>query len=245
MGTPDFLTSTMTVFELFGFQHWLSSGITIGLAVLLPLLVRQLADDNLKEILAKALALCMASYLVASPIIRSSVYNFPLQESLPLHLCGASVALGVLMLWLRSFRVYEVVYFWGIGGVVAALLTPALQDGFPHPLFLAFFTGHGLALAGVMYATLVFGFRPRPRSVGIAVGATAAYALAMLPVNLLLGSNYLYLVRKPFRPSPLDYMGPWPWYILGLAVLVIVTCLLCYLPFPVPDRLRRSVGKQE
>jgi hypothetical integral membrane protein (TIGR02206 family) len=245
MRTPDFLTSTMTVFELFGLQHWLSSGVTIGLAVLLPLLVRQLTDDKLKKILAKALALCMASYLVASPIIRSGVYGFLLRESLPLHLCGASVALGVLMLWLRSFQVYEVVYFWGIGGVVAALLTPDLQDGFPHPLFLIFFTGHGLALTGVMYATFVFGFRPRPRSVGIAIGATAVYALAMLPVNLLLGSNYLYLVRKPFRPSPLDYMGPWPWYILGLAGLVIAACLLCYLPFTVQDRLRRSASKQE
>ena len=67
----------------------------------------------------------------------------------------------------------------------------------------------------------------------------------MFPVNLLLGSNYLYLMRKPFQPSPLDYMGPWPWYILGLAALVIAACLLCYLPFAVQDRLRRSGGKEE
>ena len=45
MGPPDFLTSTMTVFELFGFQHWLSIGLTIGLAVLLPLLARNLNND--------------------------------------------------------------------------------------------------------------------------------------------------------------------------------------------------------
>ena len=234
----------MTVFEPFGLQHWLSSGITIALSVLFPLLVRQLADDTLRETLAKALALCLAGYLLAGPIIRSGVYGYPLQENLPLHMCGASVVLGVFMLWLRSFRVYEVVYFWGIGGVLAALLTPDLQDGFPHPLFLLFFGGHGLALAAVMYATLVFGFRPRARSVGIAIGATAAYALVIFPVNLLLGSNYLFLMRKPFQPSPLDYMGPWPWYILGLVMLVVTVCLLCYMPFAVQDRLGRSGGNR-
>lgn len=235
----------MTAFQPFGFQHWLSSGITIGLAILAPLLVRRLAGDALQQTLTKVLALCLASYLVAGPVIRSGVYGFPLRENLPLHMCGVSVILGTLMLWLRSFRVYEVVYFWGIGGVLAALLTPDLQDGFPHPLFLLFFAGHGLALAAVMHATFVFGFRPTARSVRIAIGATAVYALVMFPVNLLLGSNYLYLMRKPFQPSPLDYMGPWPWYILGLGAVVIAVCLLCYLPFAAQARFGGSGGKQE
>lgn len=234
----------MTLFELFGLQHWISSGVTIGSAVLLPWLVRRAADSRLQETLGRVLALCLVGYLVVGPVVRAGIYGFPLREHLPLHLCGASVTLGALMLWLRSFRVFEVVYFWGIGGVLAALLTPDLQMGFPHPLFLLFFAGHGLALTAVMYATLVLRFRPTFRSVVIAMGATALYALLIFPVNLLLGSNYLYLMRKPFQASPLDYMGPWPWYILGLAAVVVIVCLMCYLPFALQDRLRRSATNE-
>jgi len=112
----------MSAFEPFGLQHWLSSSVTIGLAVLFPLIVRRLAGEGLQATLAKGLALLLAGYLLAAPAIRSGVFGFPLRENLPLHMCGASVVLGALMLWLRSFRVYEVVYFWGIGGALAALL---------------------------------------------------------------------------------------------------------------------------
>lgn len=135
------------------------------------------------------------------------------------------------MLWRASYRLYEVVYFWGIGGATAALLTPDLPVGFPHPVFLQFFIGHGSALTTVLFATIVMGFRPRAASVGIALAATAIYAVLIYPVNLMLDSNYLYLVQKPERPSPLDYLGPWPWYLLGLAAITIVACGLCYLPF--------------
>jgi uncharacterized membrane protein YwaF len=56
----------------------------------------------------------------------------------------------------------------------------------------------------------------------------------------LLGTNFLYLVRKPAQPSPLDFFGPWPWYLLGLGAMTVGMCVLCYLPFAVAHRLRRS-----
>ena len=230
----------MTDFESFGLQHGLAAGITVGLGIVLPLISRRVAGRELQEKLRKALALCLFGYVLFGPIVRSQVFDLPLRENLPLHLCGASVALGGLMLWLRSHRLYEVAYFWGTGGVLAALLTPDLQAGFPHPLFLLFFLGHGLALTAVMYATVVCGFRPRHASVPIALGATAGYALLIYPINVILGSNYLYLVRKPAQPSPLDYLGPWPWYILGLGALTVCVCLICYLPFAVHDRVSRA-----
>ena len=31
--------------------------------------------------------------------------------------------------------------------------------------------------------------------------------------RLVLGSNYMYSMRKPETASALDLMGPWPWYL--------------------------------
>ena len=89
-----------------------------------------------------------------------------------------------------------------------------------------------------MFATLVMGFRPTLRSLLTAMAVTAAYALLIYPVNLLLGSNYLFLLAKPAQPSPLDWFGPWPWYLPGLVGMVAGSLVMLYLPFAVIDMLR-------
>jgi len=50
-----------------------------------------------------------------------------------------SVYLTAWALITRSPRVYEVVYFWGLGGTIQALLTPDLLQGFPSAAFVSFF----------------------------------------------------------------------------------------------------------
>ena len=174
-------------------------------------------------------------YQVVGLTVRVRGYDLPLHAHLPLHLCGASTLLGAVMLYLRSYRLYEIVYFWGTGGALAALATPDLAAGFPHPLFLLFFIGHGLSLIAPMFATIVWGFRPKWTSLAVALAATALYALLIYPVNLVLGSNYLFLMRKPDQPTLLDSFGPWPWYILALGASTVLICVLCYLPFAVID----------
>jgi uncharacterized membrane protein YwaF len=60
--------------------------------------------------------------------------------------------------------------------------------------------------------------------------ATNFYALCLGLINQALGSNYLYLCNKPAHSSLLDYLGPWPWYILSLELMALFVYMLCYLP---------------
>ena len=233
----------MSAFDPFGLQHWLATGIAVGAGVLLPVLLRRFASPQGKELARKIIAVLLFVDVGLGPVISAGVYGLPLQHHLPLHLCGISGILGAIMLWFRSFRLYEVVYFWGIGGVLAALLTPDLQRGFPHPFFFVFFFSHGLAFSAVIFATVVLGFRPRAASLAIVLATTAAYALLIYPLNLLLGSNYLFLVQKPAQPSPLDFFGPWPWYLAGLVALAVVVCTALYLPFGIYDFARSKARR--
>lgn len=230
----------MSTFEPFGLQHWLGTGTAMAIAVLLPILLRTRTNPQGQETARKIIAICMFIDIGLGPAVRAGIYGMPLTEHLPLHLCGMSVTLGAFMLWLRSYRLYEVLYFWGTGGAVIALLTPDIVEAFPHPVFLLFFLSHGLAFLAVMFATLVMGFRPRPRSLLIVMPVTAAYALLMYPVNLLLGSNYLFLLAKPAQPSPLDWFGPWPSYLPGLVGMAATALVLLYVPFAAMDWLSRK-----
>ena len=103
-----------------------------------------------------------------------------------------------------------------------------------------FFTGHGLELTGVTYATIVMGFRPNPASITRAIWATAVYASIIMPLNYLLDLNYLYLRHKPEQPTLIDFLGPWPWYIFSLAVLAILASIVLYLPFALIARDRHT-----
>ncbi len=237
--------STTGPFILFGTAHLVGLFVVALVAGLLPLWARR----NLGAAAQARLGLLIAIALLVQEGLHIALLatggEHRLVSLLPLHLCGLSVLLTVWVLAARSYPAYEVVYFWAWGGALQALATPDLPVGFPSPAFVAFFLGHGLVIVGVMYATLVYRFRPTPLSIVKSLGMLLVVAAFVAPINLWLGTNYLFLSSKPTQASLMDYLGPWPWYILSLMGLALVSSLIYYLPFFIKDLLSRdseSVG---
>jgi hypothetical integral membrane protein (TIGR02206 family) len=158
------------------------------------------------------------------------------QTMLPLNICSVLVFASAFMLAARSYPVYEFCYFLGIGAASQVLVNPDLGViQFPHFLFFQTSLSHGLVVIAAVYMTFVEKFRPYPKSLlKVAVGMNA-YLLLMAVVNRWLGSNYLFIARKPETPTLLDLLGPWPWYILGMEVVGAVICILLYAPFFLRD----------
>jgi hypothetical integral membrane protein (TIGR02206 family) len=86
--------------------------------------------------------------------------------------------------------------------------------------------------------------RPTPGSIRRVFLATAALAVLVAPVNWMLGTNFLYLQGKPEGRSLMDFLGPWPWYILSLVPVCLFFLLLWYSPFWIADRKRRTPGSR-
>lgn len=217
-------------FVIFGSAHIIALLIVAVLCFMTPLLVRQLKACGWSDIVARIMASLIVSLLVIKIWWLGFYYDLPWQRLLPLQICDANVILCALMLVLRNYRLYEVAYFWAMAGSVAAMLTPDIPFGFPHPIFISFYLEHGLAVIIVLYASFAYHFRPRWKSVIIALVITSLYALVIMVVNGVLGTNYLYLSHKPAAPSLLDYFGPWPWYVVGLVIMAVVAFLVCYAP---------------
>ena len=62
------------------------------------------------------------------------------------------------------------------------------------------------------------------------------YMVAIFFLNRWIGSDYLFVNGKPATASILDLLPPWPYYIIYMEILGLVTCLLLYLPFYIRDR---------
>ena len=223
--------SIESTFTLFGVSHVLTLAVIASFALATRPLARHAARTGREHAVACLLAVILVGYQLVHMGILIGVLDRTWSESLPLHLCQMNMFVCAAMLVLRSYSIFEVAYFWGIGGSVAAMLTPDLTAPFPDPVYLAFFSGHTVTVISVLYAVWGYGFRPRIRSVGVSVFVTLVYMVMVMVANALLDTNYMYLCAKPEGASLMDYLGPWPWYVAGVVGLGSVICLLCYVPF--------------
>lgn len=222
-------------FVLFGTAHL----VALGLVLLLNLSFILLRPEK-RAAWRKPVRVSMALILIANELgwhLWHIAYGrWDVQTMLPLHLCSLFVFLSAIMLLTRSYRIYEFAFFLGIGGALQALLTPdAGIYGFPHYRFFQTMLSHGLIVSASLFMTLAEGFRPTWRSfLKVALWGNV-YMAVVFGLNFLLGSNYMYLAHKPETASALDFLGPWPLYLLWLELIAIVVFLLMYLPFALSD----------
>jgi hypothetical integral membrane protein (TIGR02206 family) len=171
------------------------------------------------------------TYLVehASFIARG---DWELDFNLPLHLTDVVTIVSVLALWPRRPLLVELTWFWALTASLQAVITPDLGSAeFPELVWWTFFITHSGAVVAAVMLVVGCGIHPRAGAVKRAFVATVVVAAAAGVANLLTGGNYMWLREKPDAGSLLDFMGPWPWYILAAGVLGLVLFVLLDLPF--------------
>lgn len=183
---------------------------------------------------ARTIRLGLAAMLVFNVIlfygwrIETHVLSFP--NGLPLELCDLSMFLTILSLFTLKPLFFDLAYFWALAGSGMALLTPNLTDPFPSFGSVEFFITHGLTVSAVLYLLWSGQARPRRWSVARAMIGINVVALFDGPFDYFFGTDYFFLRAKPVNPSLLDYLGPWPLYIVCTEGVALILFLLVYLP---------------
>jgi hypothetical integral membrane protein (TIGR02206 family) len=214
-------------FNAFSFEHLSALGLIAALCVLLACVLARVSRRK-RRWAGRAIAFSLIVYTAVFYIQQYAAGLLDLRYSLPLELCNVVLAACVLALFLPGRIWREITYFWGLGGTAQALLTPDLGRGFPSWDFILFFWSHGALLAGVVFILAATDFKPDRKSVLRMMLALNLYAAVIGALDWITGWNYGYLCRKPAVPSLLDYLGPWPWYILSLEGVALLTFLLLY-----------------
>jgi len=230
-------------FQLFGTAHLVALGVVLLINVLV-ILIRKNPSTQLRLTIRYTLAAILVLNETAWHLWNYFTGQWTLQTMLPFHLCSVLVWLSAYMLITKSYAIYEFAYFLGIAGAMQALLTPdAGIYGFPHFRFFQVIVSHGAIVTAAIYMTFVEGYRPYWKSlVRVAVWGNL-YMLVIMAVNFSLGSNYLFIARKPDTPSLIDLLGPWPWYILAIEGVALVLCLVLYMPYALRDWRSRQLQK--
>lgn len=223
----------MRPFERYGVEH----GITLVLVATVALLLTSIARNGREGHgrIHAAIRLPLAALLVAGLGFALSnalpLRGFDWLDVLPLELCDLAVLVAVWALLSGNQLACELLYFWGLSGTLIAMLTPDVAWAFPDSRCLAFFALHGAVAIAAVVMTFGAGIRPRPGANLRIFWITNAYALAAGLIDVTAGKNYLYLRSKPSQPSILDFMGPWPWYIVAADVMAFILFWSLMLPF--------------
>ena len=208
----------------------------------LPLYSRKYLSDNYQRIVGGILGFCVGINYLVWVGLELFAGTFDIKMHLPFQLCRVANMLLPLVMFYKNQRVFDIVYFWGLSGVFQGLITPDITHDFPHFHFIRFWVGHNGMVIAIIYATVVYKMRPTLGSLKMAFIALNLFLFLSAVVNIILDANYFWVCWKPPMASFLDFMGPWPWYIVVGELVALIHFILAYLPFYIFDKRKLNFG---
>jgi hypothetical integral membrane protein (TIGR02206 family) len=217
------------VFQAYSTSHLVVLAIfaagVVGLLVIGPLV----RGRRIEQPLAVVLAVGNIAFGLVGTVTEIELDD--IEGNLPLQLCDFAWIPVAWALLTRHPVALALTYYWGLTLSLQALVQPTLDEAFPDPNFFAFWGKHVLLVWGAVYATLTLRQGPDWRGYRQAVLWTFAWLAVAMSVNGLLDTNYGYFNGKPSDGTILDYLGPWPWYVLAEMAIVLVAWALLTLPW--------------
>lgn len=178
-----------------------------------------------KRILITGLVVSESSYHIWA--VHNDLWN--LHIFLPLQLCSFNILLSVLLLLTDNRRLFAFVYLFGLTGAIQGLLTPELFQEPWHFRFIQYFIAHAFIVWTALYYAIVRSYTISWHLLFQSFLWLNIYAIGVYVVDVTNDANYMFLLEKPTNASLLDYLGPYPWYILSLELVAVCLCLLVFI----------------
>ncbi len=234
--------NTYNTFELFGPSHWAAIFLFLFLAIWLPWYARKYLSPTTQEKVGWALGILIFVNFPIWVLLEILGGSFDVKLHLPFHLCRFANLLMPLVMMKRNNFVFQILFYWGLSGMFQGMVTPDIVQDFPHFHYFRYFVGHHLMIVALIYAVVVYDMRPTLRGLKHAfIGLNLFLAISFF-ANIILNANYFWIMGKPPMASLLDYMGPWPWYILTGELVALIHFGAAYLIYLFIQK-RMTVGR--
>ncbi len=170
--------------------------------------------------------------------------TFDSTKDIPLHMCNFLPFIMVGVYLVKSRLVWAIVFFWIVLGVSQANFTPSVDYSLFHYDAIRYWMVHmGLVLLA-LYPAIEWKWELELKDVGRTVIWLNVVAVCIYGINLILNSNYLYVMDKPPGTTFFSILPEWPTYILVLEVIIVVWSLMVLGIFKGIKRIRLSVEEK-
>ena len=221
---------------MFGPSHWAAIIFFLILVFWLPWYAKNNLNSDKQNKIGFVLGIIVFINYPIWVLLEILAGSFDVSLHLPLHLCRFANILILFVMIKRNYFIFEILYFWGLSGMFQGMITPDIIEDIPHFHYFRYFAGHHLLVVAMIYAVVVYRMKPTIKSVKKAfIGLNIFLVIAFIS-NIIIGSNYFWIMGKPPAGSLLDYMGPWPWYILTGEFVALAHFMLAYLLFLFIDK---------
>lgn len=228
-------------FTSFSVAHLVAVVVLIACLLVFAKSARQL-NDHQNLLFTRVASIFLSLTVLVWTAIHLAYGRFKAAFDLPLLICNLFAVAAPILFWQPNRKRFEIVYFFVLAGTLQAIITPDPDGGFPSYGFFKYWFVHcGLVLV-VIHHLLAFDLYPQARGILRNFVWLNIYILCLIPINLWLGSNYLYMMNKSINPSLLDYFGPWAIYILVSECLAMGFFVVAYLPIFWTRKLRTKMA---
>ena len=193
---------------------------------------------------------------IASRIWLISNGTFRASYDMALHMCDISGVMIPLFLFTKpgdfKEKMYNLMFVWGLGGALMALLTPEMGGyAFPSYYYFNFFIKHSMIIFGVLVATFFYDIRPKIKYLGWVMLVSTAILAVVYGIDRLMvfsppfePGNYMFLSFPPTGGWLIDLLveifAPSPYYIIGLEVVGVLVYIILWLPFLITSKIFKS-----
>ncbi|MEP7195336.1 MAG: TIGR02206 family membrane protein [Saprospiraceae bacterium] len=216
-------------FQSFSPAHYIPI-LAFTLIFLVFLIYTKRCDPELQHKLAIGYASILATSILFWMLFKVFNKHFDIKEDLPFHLCNLLPFLAPISIYYRSRWFFGILYFFILAGTLQSIITPDLKEGFPHYIYFRYWLIHCGLIGLVVYILVVLKWKVYLVDIKNALIAANIYLCFSLIINYLTGGNYFFTMQKPSVPTLLDYLGPWPWYLISGQLLMAFLFLLYYIP---------------
>lgn len=239
-----FLDTVETIPDGLGFQHFDSLHIGWLIACVVVILLCCFWYRGMKEKGRSIWRKAVAILLLLDEVLKFSVLfiggNFD-WTYLPLHLCSINVFFIAWHAWKPTKLMDNFLYTVCIPGAIAALLFPTWTElPITSAMHIHSFTAHILLVMYPVVLTAAGDIRPDIKKLPLSLGFLVILAVVILGVNLLLDTNFMFLMYAD-AGNPLYWFNQnWGSHLLGFPVIIAAVLIVMYLPMELYQKLRKK-----
>ena len=174
----------------------------------------------------------MIGFFIVNHLFLILLGKWELSKEIPVHLCSISGLICCFIMFIpekkRQF-LFEFLFYCGIIGGIQAILTPLVDDYGGYKFFyIQFFFKHAMIIAFPIYLRNQLGMKLTKFSWIKTWIVLNILMFLLIPLNNLLGSNYMYVNSPPAVDNPL-VIGEWPTYLYWWELFVLILIIVVYI----------------